>query len=104
MHRKLLGLTAIALIATLALGASSATADYWRKCGSQPQTGAGWYWVKAHNISCRKARRVARRYQFDRTPFGFSCQSRQTGIESSRYFCRRDLNGRIQKVRFTYGA
>ena len=102
--KKVVLLAAVMTLALMSVAASTASADYWRKCGSQPQTGAGWYYVKAHNISCRKARRVARRYQFDRTPFGFSCQSRPTGIESSRYFCRRELNGRVQKVRFTYGA
>ena len=91
-------------LASLSVGASPASAAYWRECGSQAQPGAGWYNVRARNINCRNARRVARRHQFDGTPFGFRCRSAQIGPEATRYFCRRFQSGIVQKVRFTYGS
>jgi hypothetical protein len=104
MKRMVFGLV---LATALALACSgSASANYWRHCGSQAHLGAGWYYVKAHNLHCGKARRVARSYwhSFDSNSGGFSCSSKATGVELSRVFCRRELNGRVQKVRFTVGA
>jgi len=97
-----LGLAALAAL-TLAAPAS---AGYWRECGDQPQLGAGWYNVRAHNISCRKARAVAKAYGFaaNTTPFGFACQDRLVGYELAKAACRRNKDGLIQKVRFEYGA
>ena len=83
-----------------------ARAAYWHRCGSQPQRGAGWYRVRAHNLRCGKARAVARRYthSFNSRPLGFSCQSRRRGYELSVVRCRRDLSHRVQKVQFQVGA
>jgi hypothetical protein len=53
---------------------------------------------------------VARRYTHGLAynpsprPLGFSCQSRRTGYEVSRAACRRIVGGRVQKVRFIFGA
>lgn len=96
-----------ALAATAALTSTApASANDWRKCGDQPQLGAGWYNVRAHNISCRKARAVAKEYGFaaNTTPFGFACQDRLIGYETTKAACRRNRDGLIQKVRFEYGA
>ena len=105
--RSRLAILVLALVAVAALwSATPAAADYWRKCGDQPQLGAGWYNVRAHNIGCRKARAVAKAYGFaaNTTPFGFSCQDRLVGYETAKAACRRNRDGLIQKVRFEYGA
>lgn len=108
MKRLILSLAI--LIAILAWAPTPASANYWRKCGSQNHPGAGWYHVKAHNVHCGKARAVARRYTHgliynpSPRPFGFSCQDRRTGYEVSHADCRRKAGHRIQKVRFIFGA
>jgi hypothetical protein len=88
-----------------------ASADYWRQCGDQPGGGAGWYDAKAHNIGCRKARTVAQRwtnqaFAGDRSPdpLGFSCNKNRVGYEVSQIACRRQIGGKVQKVRFEFGA
>jgi len=92
------------------VGGRATASAYWRKCGSQPHGGFGWYHVKAHNTFCGKARAVARRYTYgliynpSPEPLGFSCRDRQTGYEVSRAACRRISGHRIQKVRFIFGA
>lgn len=107
---KRLTLSLVLLVAALALAPSSASANYWRKCGNQPHAGAGWYHVKAHNVHCGKARAVARRYTHGLVynpspkPFGFSCQDRRTGYEVAHAACRREVGHRVQQVRFIYGA
>jgi hypothetical protein len=100
------------LAVTFALaGVDSSSAAYWRGCGSQPNRGAGWYDVEAHGIGCEKARRVARLYTAeifagyqDPSPDGFACQRNRVGYELVRVACRRVEDGRVQKVRFSYGA
>jgi len=83
---------------------------YWRKCGSQPLAGAGWYRVRAHGLYCRKARAVAKRYTYglahnpSPSPLGFSCRHRRIGYELNRVACRRTVGGGVQKVRFLFGA
>jgi hypothetical protein len=108
--KRLLFLVPIALV-VLALGPASASAGYWRHCGSQNHVGAGWYHVKAHNVHCHKARAAARRFThgsfFDGTepsPLGFSCQARQIGIELAHAACRRQQGDRVQQVRWIFGA
>jgi hypothetical protein len=90
---------------------ATASADYWRKCGSQPGGGAGWYHARAHSIGCGKARTVAQRWTSQvlagnrsPEPLGFTCNDRRTGYEVSQVTCRRALSGRVQKVRFEFGA
>lgn len=92
-------------------GGHRATASaYWRQCGNQPRPGAGWYRVRAHGVYCRKARAVAKRYTYSLghnpspSPLGFSCRHRRIGYEVSRAACRRVSGGRVQKVRFLFGA
>jgi hypothetical protein len=106
MRVGLLILLAALLTASVVTAPADASATYWRKCGSQPQEGAGWYRVRAHNVRCGKARDVARIYTYrgDRSPLGFSCQSRRIGYELSVVRCRRDLRSRVQKVQFQIGA
>jgi hypothetical protein len=108
--RRIALLAGVALTILVIAMSSSASANYWKKCGSQHHPGAGWYHVKAHNAHCGKARAVARRYTHglvynpSPSPLGFSCQSRQTGYEVAHAACRRIAGHRIQKVRFIFGA
>jgi hypothetical protein len=105
---------AIATIGTVVLmasGPATASADYWRKCGSQPGGGAGWYHARAHNLGCGKARTVAQRWtdqvlagNRSPEPLGFTCNDSRTGYEVSQVTCRREVDGTVQKVRFEFGA
>lgn len=105
--RKAMIVIAISLAGGLVLGfAASSSANYWVQCGSQTQLGAGWYHVRAHKLSCQKARAVARRYahSFDTSPYGFECGSRSVGEELSAIRCGRTQGGIKQKVAFQVGA
>ncbi len=100
---------AVALLAVAVFAAGSppgASAAFDRRCGSQHKSGFMWFHVRADNIGCRKARRVANRYTFgrDRTPFGFRCGERQVGDEVWAVRCGRTRNGVRQRVKFKYGA
>lgn len=98
------------LVAALApvQGASAHHVDPDR-CGSQKRMGAGWSQVVAHNVSCEKARRLARTYTNEGEeaaeairPGNWDCRHlRRTGEETSRYGCR---TGGERWVRFTIGA
>jgi hypothetical protein len=95
----------LAVVVVLALVPIDASANYWRHCGSQNQQGAGWYYVKSHNLHCRKARRVASAVsRTGRAAPGFTCYREHIGYEASRIYCRRYLGRRLQQVRFTVGA
>ena len=89
-----------------AAGPPGAAAAFDRNCGDQPKRGFMWFDVRADNIGCRKARRVANRYTFtsDKTPFGFKCGRRQVGDEVWAVRCGRDTAGGRQRVAFKYGA
>lgn len=84
---------------------------HWRKCGSQPNRGAGWYYVRALRLHCQKARGLAKRF-FHKSGIvvgvtyiqGFICQANPAGIESLNVACRRERGNRVQKVRFLVGA
>jgi hypothetical protein len=100
------------LVVFLSLGAlllafsSPASGKYWKKCGDQPGLGAGWYNVRAHNMHCGKARKVAQAYTYGGEPYPlwFGCQRRRIGYELSVVSCRRDTKHRVQKVKFEVGA
>lgn len=90
---------------------SAASADHAdpQECGDQPQMGAGWSQVVAHNVSCTKARRLAKTYMYEGEeeaeaikPGDWDCRHlRRTGYESNRYGCR---TGGERWVRFTIGS
>jgi hypothetical protein len=70
-------------IAVLALTAPAAMAHYERHgkhCGSvvtTPNTDDGASAIRATNTTCRRARRIARKYERgNRSPFGFECVAR----------------------------
>jgi len=107
-----LATTLLLLSVALALWAvPSASAGYWRHCGSQHHLGAGWYHVRAHRAHCGKARAVARRFthksfggEEDAKPFGFSCSEDPAGVELVHVICRRSRHGVVQRVSFSFGA
>lgn len=77
-----------------------------KHCGSQSGRGAGWYNVRAHNVSCREARHVARHYWHtgDKHIEGWSCHEHQVGEELSHARCHRASPHRSQRVKFEFGA
>ena len=102
------GLLAAALMALAAVSPPAAKGgDFYKRCGSQHHAGAGWYHVRAHKVSCRVARHVARRFWNsggDSHFEGWSCHSHQVGDEVWKARCTRQRPGRFQVVRFEYGA
>ena len=75
-------------------------------CGSQVRPGAGWYRVRAYNVVCPTARRVARRFwnSGGRDPGRWNCQDKRLGTEVWQADCTRRRNRQHQHVRFIYGA
>jgi hypothetical protein len=106
MRTRTLVLAATALAVLVAwVGPSTVSASHFRKCGDQPGRGAGWYNVKAANVKCATARKVAKQFWFgDPGPLGFRCDSNQIGTELSRAKCVRRRSGQKQIVKFEYGA
>jgi hypothetical protein len=95
------------IVSSAAPTPAQAGGDYFERCGSQSHEGAGWYHVRAHNVSCRVARHVARYFwnSGGDTHFeGWTCDSEQIGDEVWRAKCTRYRRGRLQVVRFQYGA
>lgn len=103
---KRLALLVAIVAAVLSVWSAPASASYFKRCGSQNHSGAGWYDVKAHGIGCEAARQIARdlAHHFDPPIEGFACQTTQAGYELTRVSCRRDLRHRAQKIRFYFGA
>jgi hypothetical protein len=97
----------VVLLLTEATPASAQRRIDYQRCGSQNHPGAGWYHVRAHNLSCREARHVARRFWRsggDRHFEGWWCHSHQIGDEVWRARCHRQAPHRFQRVKFIYGA
>ena len=105
-HTAIIGSVLTIAAALLLVLAATASANYWRQCGSQNHLGAGWYNARAHGISCPKARAVAKRYahSFDTSPYGFACGYRTLGEEAAAVRCGRTRDGVRQKVAFKVGA
>lgn len=104
---RLIAALSLAVVVLVAAAPDDARAGYWQKCGDQDQLGAGWFNVKAHNISCRNARGVARRWwdsagdnRFD----GWACKVKQVGYELAKTDCKRTRRGKFQRVKFEHGA
>jgi hypothetical protein len=97
----------VVLLLTEATPASAQRRIDYKRCGSQNHPGAGWYHVRAHNLSCREARHVARRFWRsggDRHFERWWCHSHQIGDEVWRARCHRQAPHRFQRVKFIYGA
>ncbi len=76
--RTTLGALAVALAATAGSGfsASAARQAPVRECGDVDPMGVGIKNLTTRGVTCRRARRVARRHPQDETPFGYRCRSR----------------------------
>jgi hypothetical protein len=75
--------------------ASPAKASYWRDCGERIVGEALIVETKAHAVSCKIARRIAKRYAYkqDRHPLGFNCtepKPTDSSGETSTGVCRRE--------------
>jgi hypothetical protein len=100
-----------AAVVLIALGASPASAHrggYELACGDQNPAplGAPYTNLKAHNVACTGAHRIATKYT--EGPFtdgykGWACDSKQTGYEQVKVKCTRDNNGG-QGLKFNWGA
>jgi hypothetical protein len=82
------------------VAAVPASAHYTvNRCGSiafTPQTDEGASAIRAHNMTCRAARRLVRAYHDgDRSPSGFTCRSRShdppDGLAHSDVICTRGV-------------
>lgn len=108
---KMLAIPAAALV-LFAIAATPASADAkrgdWTKCGDQNPAplGAPYTNLKADNVSCKGAHRVATK--FTKKPFtegykGWACDSKQAGFEELKVKCWRDNRGG-QYLKFFWGA
>ena len=52
----------VLVLSTLTAGTSTAH-NAPNRCGHKRAAGAGWYRLRGHNTGCKKARRVARRWE-----------------------------------------
>jgi hypothetical protein len=52
----------VLVLSTVTAGTSTAH-NAPNRCGHKRAPGAGWYRLRGHNTGCRKARRVARRWE-----------------------------------------
>jgi hypothetical protein len=56
-------LLSCALVLSLVVVATAQAHDAPNRCGHKRAPGAGWYKLRGHNTNCKKARRVARRWE-----------------------------------------
>jgi hypothetical protein len=101
-------LAALALVAASPAAAHS-PAGGTTKCGDGIVNGSGWYRLKATDVSCGAARKLAGHYVFeaggnDDGFRGWSCAEIQVADEIYKVHCLRQKDERTQKVRFLYGA
>jgi hypothetical protein len=95
-------------VLVLVAAAPAATAHFARHgkgCGAvvtTPQTDDGASAIRATNMSCRRARRIARRYERgDRSPLRFECVSRS---HDGANLAHRDVVCFRNAKRVTFGA
>lgn len=106
LRKMLAGLTILCVLGGIYTPGSVDARTEWRKCGSQRHIGAGWYNVRALNVRCTNARRVARKYwnTSDRritvNGVSYRCRRRQVGSELFRVRCRAGE----KRVRFQQGS
>jgi hypothetical protein len=99
---------AAVVVAVIAASPASARGGYEFDCGDQNPAplGAPYTNLKADNVSCTGAHKVATKYT--KAPFtdgykGWSCDARQTGYEQLKVKCERDNKGG-QRLKFNWGA
>jgi hypothetical protein len=107
-------ITSVFLLSTVVIPATAHEAP--NSCGDQRKAGAGWFDVFGHNVGCKRARKVARKWEnkcakdsrcrgrerdhIDVWP-GYSCRHKQSGYETVRVRCRAE-GDRI--VHFQWGS
>jgi hypothetical protein len=87
------GLAAVAAAALAGPAAAPAAGEYWNKCGERIVGEALIVNTKSHGVTCKRARKVAKRYALgDRHPFDFQCTrpDPDPSGEVSKGVCRRD--------------
>jgi hypothetical protein len=105
----LASLATVAVVLLVAAAPASAhRGSYELACGDQNPAplGAPYTNLKAHNISCTGAHKVATKYTekpFTRGYKGWTCDAKQTGYEQLKVKCARDNNGG-QGLKFNWGA
>lgn len=77
-----------------------ASTAYWQHCGDS---------IKAHNLSCGKARGIAaaysralERFKASPSPKGFACHDQQVDPGVRHVACRRVRGARVEQIRFFY--
>jgi hypothetical protein len=88
----------VTLLAVAALGASAGlapAADASSKLCAKDDNGAQN--IRATHVSCTTAKKVAKRYLKDKSPYGYSCKA--TGVDQNHIKCQK--HGKT--VTWTYG-
>jgi len=94
LRKSLAGMTMLFVLSDIYTPAPVLAGPEWRRCGSQNHPGAGWYKVRALDVRCENARRVARKYwnTSDRritvNGISYRCRERQVASELFRVRCR----------------
>jgi hypothetical protein len=105
---KILVSLAAAVVLVIAAAPASAHGGYGLDCGDQnpaPQ-GAPYTNLKADNVSCSTAHKVADNYVAEPQTGGYKgwvCKAKQTGYEQLKVKCSRDNRGG-QRIKFNWGA
>jgi hypothetical protein len=100
-------LAAVALIASAPAGAQPASAK--EKCGKHVINGSGWWKLKAKDVSCENARKLADHFVFkaggvDDRFHDWICAKAQIGDEVWTVQCSRTKGTKDQLVTFKFGA
>jgi hypothetical protein len=100
-------LAALALVASAPAGAQPSAKG--EKCGKHVVNGGGWWKLKAKNVSCKGARKLADHFVFkaggvDDRFHDWVCAKAQIGDEVWTVQCSREKGTKTQEVTFEYGA
>jgi hypothetical protein len=103
----LLATASAAIVLLLAASPASARGGFDRSCGDQQGgMGAPWTSLKADNVSCRAATRLADVYvsaDWSGEYRNWTCKDKQLGPEELKVKCKRPKNGG-QRLKFYWGA
>ena len=87
--RAAIVVSVLALCGAAGLGAPTASGqDAVRECGDIDR-GVGIKNLTTRGVSCRRARRIARRHPRDETPYGFRCRAREIARYTHDIRCTR---------------
>jgi hypothetical protein len=89
--------------------ATAAPKGHAEKCGKHVVNGSGWFKLKATNVSCKGARKLADHFVFkaggvDDRFHDWVCAKAQIGDEVWTVQCSRTKGTTDQEVTFEYGA